>query len=86
MKTGDELSEEGGRYAHAIRPAMELPLGGKCLPKGVGSSLAENFKVSKNVPDELLKRVKEQLAEGYTLDPITRKRSGRFLDSVEDEK
>lgn len=38
---------------------MEIPPGEKFLPKDVGTALAEEFKVSKNIYGELWKRVKE---------------------------
>lgn len=59
---------------------MELPSGGKRLPKGVVSALAEEFTVIKTVPSILYKQLKDQLEEGRTLDLTTRKRSCRPSD------
>lgn len=71
-KIEGELSK-GDHHALAVSYAMELPSGGKRLPKGVGTALAKEFKTSKNIPGEFWKRTKEQLAEVHTLDLTTDK-------------
>lgn len=48
---GGELSE-GGHYALGFRYAMDLPPGGKGLPKDLGTVLAKEIKVSENAPGE----------------------------------
>lgn len=53
-ETGGELSETC-RYDLDVGYTVELRLGGKRLPEGLGITQAENFKASKNVLGEFWK-------------------------------